>query len=179
MLPRVAVVRTEVSEEISSSFIRVTTSNLRKLRKYTLVVRASAVPSSMILVTLMKEAISSSETSVLTRATRRNVPEDAILQIQFHSISNELPLLNIWRALCWNAFSKRTSLEGYLFCFMTPWFLVDDYGGIYRHRLQHSNIREANFLCINKIHKLRTLVYSLHFDLNQTSAYSYVTQFVT
>jgi hypothetical protein len=44
-----------------------------------LVVTASFAPSSSILVTLMKDSLSSSDTSVLKRATLHKIPEDANL----------------------------------------------------------------------------------------------------
>jgi hypothetical protein len=44
-----------------------------------LLATANVVPSSTILVILMTEAIRSSETYVLTRATRRHIPEVGIL----------------------------------------------------------------------------------------------------
>jgi hypothetical protein len=50
---------------------------LRSLRR--LLLTANVVPSSPILVTLMMKTLSSSETEVLTRVTRRNIPGDASL----------------------------------------------------------------------------------------------------
>jgi hypothetical protein len=69
----VSPVRTDVSKQFIASIIIIR----RVLR---LLVTVNIVPSSPILVTLIMEAIRSSETSVLTRATRSNVPEDAIIR---------------------------------------------------------------------------------------------------
>jgi hypothetical protein len=79
MLRCVALVRTDVDEELSPSFIRVT--------------RISELGTML--------ALSSSETSVLTRAIRRNIPEDTIL----HSHRREnlksytaMDIIYSWRA---------------------------------------------------------------------------------
>jgi hypothetical protein len=88
MLCREALVRTDVSGEYNNSIIRVTrigelgttlalTSKRRRCENCYVSVHRLLVTA--IFVTLKKMALHSSETSVLTRDTRRTIPEDGVL----------------------------------------------------------------------------------------------------
>jgi hypothetical protein len=112
MLHRVALVRTYVSVERVAAIIRVTrigelgtlavTSNRRTLRRNTNT--GKVVPCSPIIVTLKMEMLGSCETSVLTRATRRNNPEDTIL----HHIFTLYLLKTKEKQILWSLVRKQT-----------------------------------------------------------------------
>jgi hypothetical protein len=74
MLRRVALVRTDDSEELSASFIRLT--------------RIGELGTTL-------AVTSNRHTSVLTRATRRNIPEDTILQVQPSSLESNVLVLTV------------------------------------------------------------------------------------
>jgi hypothetical protein len=74
-------VRFEVSTAVTMKnavFWDVTPCGFVFLRSMRWLLGTANVPISPILVTMMMEAPSSFEASVLTRSTRRNIPEDAI-----------------------------------------------------------------------------------------------------
>jgi hypothetical protein len=77
MLRRMAVVRTDVSEGRFHSYV-LFHGALRRL-----LITSNIVPSLQILFALIMEAINSSETLVLAKGTRRNIPEDGILHANF------------------------------------------------------------------------------------------------
>jgi hypothetical protein len=85
MLLRVTFV-TDITEESIASIIRVTrigvlgTLLVFICNVLRLIFASNVVSSSAIPVTLMMEAVRSSETSVLIRATGHNIPGDGILQ---------------------------------------------------------------------------------------------------
>jgi hypothetical protein len=100
MLRHVALVRTDVSEEHSASIIRVTRigelGTLAIIETDACCEEIHSIPSSPILVTLMMEALHSSETSIPTKATLLNIPEDGILHshIREHLKSDAEPILS-------------------------------------------------------------------------------------
>jgi hypothetical protein len=73
----VTVLRTDVSKEYIASIFRV--ERISQLRSVIQLLVTAAVSISLILAAVMMEAIRSSETWLLTRATRRNIPEDGIV----------------------------------------------------------------------------------------------------
>jgi hypothetical protein len=125
MWRHLAIVRIDVSEESTTSIVRViricelrTTLAVTSNDVLRLLVTANVVPSSPIHITLMTNAIYSYETSLLTRTTRRNSPEDnnhLIQHVYKQDIHMSVPCRgydSIKLNTLWNVFSVLASICG-------------------------------------------------------------------
>jgi hypothetical protein len=106
---------------------------LRSLRR--LLVAACVVPSSPILVTLMKAAPGSSETSDLTRPPRRNTPQDTIHHshrlgnlksydwMLLYCVGNNRLIQLDFTLLCWQLYNSIIAVAGTvaLSCLIIDW----------------------------------------------------------
>jgi hypothetical protein len=148
MLRRVALVGTDVSEELSASIIRVT--RIGELGTTLAVVTPNVFPTSPILVTLMMEALSSSGTSVPTRTTRRNIPEDATLHsnrrenLKYYIRTNNLYKMNL---------------------FLTTVPHISLYSGLHKYRSGSACIYHVS-ICSHIVSKTTCLI-SVTFDTGQ------------
>jgi hypothetical protein len=132
MLCRVVLARTDVSEENVAILIRVRwisdlgialaiTSNCQFSSSQLLV--ATNVPSLVILVSLMMEMIYSSETSVVTRATRHNIKKTACFtSCLLHKVIlnyKTVHTCNSWRTFAVSGHIKQLEILKCMFCLPT------------------------------------------------------------
>jgi hypothetical protein len=99
-----------------------------------LLVTACVVFSSLILAILIKEELSSTETSVLTRATLRDIPEDTIL--------NSLRYTQYYRTLIYSNFAVASIELGDLGEHFETWRHMA--GNYYQKSCQQSSIDRAD-----------------------------------
>jgi hypothetical protein len=127
----VDLVSSDVLEEQTASIIRVECSSelgtLAVVRKQ-LLITANVVPSSLMFLTLMIEAICSSETSLHTRATRRQILEDGMLHNHRREILKSCGELTGW-ALYWRRNVSSVRCELGLF--------IPEEGILHRHRREN------------------------------------------
>jgi hypothetical protein len=107
-----------------------------------LLATANVVPNSAILVTLMMEAIRSSETSVLIRATRRIIPEDVILRT--HSLFS-IQFLHLQKDAVHSAHSSPTYSR---LPFTKPWVIM------------FSALNSRNFRLRSALSRLKSYVFT-------------------
>jgi hypothetical protein len=83
--------KNNVSEKRIASIIKVTCDRVFLRRVLQLIATANVVPSSLILVTLIMEALRSSESSALTTSTRRNITDDGVPKLHLDLPSGFFP----------------------------------------------------------------------------------------